>query len=325
MNILITGGAGFLGQRLVAELLLRGELRGGGLALSPITSITVLDAFVDGITLTDRRVRVIRGDIGDPGVLASVLDQATASIFHLAAVVSGAAEADFDLGMRVNFDATRMLFERCRALAHRPRVVMASSVAAFASAGAGAIVCETTAPAPLSSYGTQKVLAELLLNDYTRKGFIDGIALRVPTVCVRPGKPNAAASGFASSIIREPLAGRQAVCPVPAETLMWLMSPKLAIDNLIHAHEMAGHAIGYPRTVTLPGLSITVGAMALALRAVAGDEIAELIRWSPNEAIGRIVQSWPGTIDTPRARALGFRADARFEDVIDQYRDSLGA
>lgn len=323
MKVLITGGAGFLGQRLVFALLKRGSLSAPSGAQEAITHVTLLDALSPLHIPCDPRVSFVKGDVTSAQSLVDTLDEATTSIFHLAAVVSGAAEADFDLGMRINLDATRLLLEHCRTLGHVPRVVMTSSVASFSNAESGAPISEDTAPTPMSSYGAQKVIGELLVNDYSRKGFIDGRTLRVPTVSVRPGKPNAAASSFASGIIREPLSGEDALCPVPKETRMWLMSPRLAIDNLIHGHELSKEAIGYPRTITLPGLSVSVGEMLAALAAVAGEAVANRVRLAPNEAIRRIVASWPGQIDTPRALKLGFVADTDFESVIREYCASL--
>jgi D-erythronate 2-dehydrogenase len=325
MKVLITGAAGFLGQRLLSEFLKRRFLSGKNQAREPIDQITLLDQIAPPSLGCDPRVKFVEGDITDASCLASVLDESTTSIFHLAAVVSGAAEADFDLGMRINLDATRLLLERCREVGHVPRVVMTSSVASFSSSQLGNAITEDTAPTPMSSYGTQKVIAELLVNDYSRKGFIDGRTLRVPTVSIRPGKPNAAASSFASGIIREPLAGVEAVCPVPADTLMWLMSPRLAIDNLVFGHELAEDVIGFPRTITLPGLSVSAGEMVSALRSVAGEDVANLVRWTQNESIKRIVLSWPGSIATPRALRLGFRADTDFTSMIREYRDGLVA
>jgi len=235
-------------------------------------------------------------------------------------VVSGAAEADFDLGMRVNLDASRHLLERCRALGHVPRVVFTSSVAAFGGS-LPAVIPDDFSPTPMSSYGAQKVIGELLVSDYSRKGYIDGRVLRMPTISVRPGKPNAAASSFASGIIREPLNGEAAAAPVSPETPMWLMSPRLAIENLIHGHEVDAAAVGYPRSISLPGLSVRVREMVDALRAVAGDAVADLVRWEPDEAIKRIVESWPGAFAATRAKALGFKADDSFAAIIRAYQE----
>lgn len=317
-KVVITGGAGFLGRRLTQKLLALGQLKGPDGAAHRIDQLVLLDmAAPEG--LDDPRVQVITGDIADPALLARAIDQDTHSIFHLAAVVSGAAEADFDLGMRVNLDATRGLLERCRSLGHRPRLVFTSSIAVFGGK-LPAVVPDDYPTTPMSSYGAQKAMGELLVSDYSRKGYIDGRALRMPTISVRPGRPNAAASSFASGIIREPLKGIAAVVPVAPETPMWLMSPRLAIENLIHGHELEATTIGMPRTITLPGLSVTVRSMVEALREVAGEQVASLVRWEPDAAISRIVESWPGAFAAVRARALGFKADASYADAIRAYR-----
>jgi nucleoside-diphosphate-sugar epimerase len=317
-RVLITGGAGFLGKKLARKLLERGQLDGRA-----IDKLVLLDVAAPA-DLNDPRIETLAGDIADPAVLERAIDRDTQSVFHLAAVVSGAAEADFDLGMRINLDASRHLLERCRALGHVPRVIFTSSVAAFGGKLPAAIP-DDFAPTPMSSYGAQKVMGELMVSDYSRKGFIDGRTLRMPTISVRPGKPNAAASSFASGMIREPLNGEAAVAPVSPETRMWLMSPRLAIENLIHGHEVDAAAIGFPRSISLPGLSVSVRDMLAALRAVAGDKAADLVRWEPDDAIKRIVESWPGEFAATRAKALGFKADASFADVVRAYMaDELG-
>jgi nucleoside-diphosphate-sugar epimerase len=232
--------------------------------------------------------------------------------------VSSQAEADFDLGMKVNFDATRLILERARALNHRPRVVFTSSVAVFGGT-LPETVLDTTATTPQSSYGTQKVMGELLVTDYSRRGFIDGRALRMPTVSVRPGAPNKAASSFASGIIREPLNGESAVCPVAPETVMWLASPRTAVENLIRGHEVDSAALGASRVLNMPGLSVSVKEMVAALKRAAGDDAVKRIRWEADESIMRIVNSWPGNFATARADALGFGRDPGYDDIIRAY------
>jgi len=227
MNVLITGGAGFLGTWLARELLARGTLPDSDRREQPILRLTLLD-IVPPPQIDDPRVRAVVGSIVDSEVVERALESDTQVIFHLASIVSGQAELDFDLGMRANFDATRLLLERARRIANTPRFLFTSSVAVFGGA-LPPVVQDDTAPTPQSSYGTQKLMCELLVTDYRRKGFVDGRSLRLPTICVRPGAPNKAASSFASSIIREPLAGQNAVCPVLPETLMWLMSPRWAV------------------------------------------------------------------------------------------------
>lgn len=323
MKVLITGGAGFLGRRLAAKLLERGTLKGADDKDSRIDQIVLVD-IVQGAPLPDKRVRPIVGDIGDPDFLKSTIDANTDSIFHLAAIVSGQAEADFDLGMRINVDASRHLLDICRGLGHRPKVVFASSVAVFGGE-LPAMVLDTTALTPQSSYGMQKAVVELFVNDYTRKGFIDGRVLRLPTICVRPGRPNAAASSFASGIIREPLNGEPAVCPVNANTRLWLLSPETVIGSLVFGHDVAAAALGTNRNINVPGLSLTVGDMVSALERVAGAEVINRIQWTADTRIERIVSTWPGALDTAKAHALGFPRDENFELVIRQHvRDELG-
>jgi nucleoside-diphosphate-sugar epimerase len=325
MQVLITGGAGFLGLRLARLLLERGALDVDGAPVE-LTGISLLDV-VAPPPLDDPRVRVLTGDLSDPAVLNQAIDARTGAVFHLAAVVSGQAEADFELGMRVNLDAARALLETCRALharhGHRPRVVFTSSVAVYGGT-LPAVVQEDTALNPRSSYGAQKAIGELLLSDYSRRGFVDGRVLRLPTISVRPGKPNAAASSFASGIIREPLAGQAANCPVSADTPLWLLSPRAAIAALVRGMELDGDAFGERRTVNLPGLSVTPRDMVAALRRVAGDGIADRVTWERDARIENIVGTWPAAWNTERALALGFAGDAGFDAVIRAYMEDAG-
>lgn len=313
METLITGGAGFLGTRLARALLARGTLTGPDGSQQAITGLTLLD--IVPAAIDDPRVRVVVGDISDADVIARALTPQTTSIFHLAAIVSGQAEADFELGMRINFDATRLILERARTVGTRPRVVFTSSVAVFGGP-LPAQVSDGTIATPQSSYGAQKLMGEILVTDYSRKGFIDGRALRMPTICVRPGVPNKAASSFASGIVREPLNDQPAVCPVAPETPMWVMSPRKAIEGLIHGHEIDGAALGATRTLNMPGLATSVREMVGALEKVAGASVASRIRWEPDPAVIRIVNSWPGSFDPARATALGFAADPDFESIV---------
>ena len=314
MNVLITGGAGFLGRRLARALDARGFLTGHEGQREAIDRIVLLDV-APAAGLESARMTSVVGDVADRSVLERAIDEATTSVFHLAAVVSGAAEADFDLGMRINVDATRQLLEVCRQGGHRPRVVFTSSVAVFGG-DLPDVVQETTALTPQSSYGAQKAIAELLVGDYSRKGFIDGRALRLPTIVVRPGRPNAAASSFASGIIREPLNGEAALCPVEADARLWILSPGKAVDCLIAGHEIDPDALGTRRAVNLPGISVTVGEMVAALERAAGADVSARIRWEPDGLIQRLVQGWPGAFNTVRAEALGFRADADIDEII---------
>ena len=320
MNVLITGGAGFLGLQLARLLLKRGSLNLDGKAVT-IDRLTLLDVVAPQID--DARVRVVTGDLSDPAVLARAMDADTGAVFHLAAVVSGQAEADFDLGMRVNLDASRALLETCRQLGHRPRVVFTSSVAVYGGK-LPAVVQNDTALNPQSSYGAQKAIGELLLSDYSRRGFVDGRVLRLPTISVRPGKPNAAASSFASGIIREPLAGEAANCPVAPETSLWLLSPRGAITALVNGMELDGARFGNRRVVNLPGLSVTARQMVEALRRVAGDTVADRVTWQREERIENIVGTWPAAWDVTRAVELGFQSDANFDDVIRGYMEDAG-
>jgi D-erythronate 2-dehydrogenase len=317
MKILITGGAGFLAQRLARELLARGSVKDKHGKAQTITELVLLDV-VHGSDFGDNRVRSEVGDIAERSVLDSVIDDKTAAIFHLAAVVSGQAEADFDLGMRINLDASRLLLETCRQRGHTPRVVFTSSVAVYGG-DLPKVVQNDTALNPQSSYGAQKAIAELLLNDYTRRGFVDGRVLRLPTISVRPGKPNAAASSFASGIIREPLNGEAAVCPVAGTTRLWLLSPRKAIESLIAGLEIDSAALGNQRVLNLPGISVSVDEMVAALREVAGDETAKRIVWEPDARVEKIVGSWPGQWDTSRAERLGLTGERSFADVIRGY------
>jgi nucleoside-diphosphate-sugar epimerase len=313
MKVLITGGGGFLGHRLARTLLDQGILARSDGTVAPITQITLLDtAFPADV---DPRLRTIKSDLGAPGALAAALDPDTHSVFHLAAVVSAGAEADFDLGMRVNLDGTRMLLEACRGLSRPPRLVFASSVAAFGGA-LPATLDDSTTPAPQSSYGAQKVIGEYLVTEYTRRGFIDGRSIRLPTIVVRPGRPNLAASSFASAIIREPLAGRPYACPVPESTGIWLLSPLKAIESFVHAHALPASAWGTHRVVNLPGISVSVQEALEALARIVGTETAARVRFVPDARIQAIVGTWPTRFATPRARALGFTADPDIEAVI---------
>ena len=280
MHVVITGGAGFLGQRLARAILDAGYVRRDG-EPEAVNKLTLLDV-VAANTFGDRRVESVTADITDQGILERLIDSRTAAVFHLAAVVSGQAEADFDLGMRVNFDATRLLLERIRHIGGGVRFVMTSSVAVFGG-GLPEVVPDNHIWAPQSSYGTQKAMADLLLSDYARKGFVDARSVRLPTIVVRPGKPNLAASSFASGIIREPLYGTEAVCPVLPETLLWLMSPRLVISNLLHAFDLPANRFGR-RVINLPGLSIRVGEMIAALERIAGPRATGLIRMQRDPA-----------------------------------------
>jgi len=313
VKVLITGGGGFLGQQLARSLLAHGKLSGQG-----ISTISLLDAAYPANAVADARLRALTGDISDPEVLADACPPDTGVAFHLAAVVSGAAEADFDLGMRVNLEGTRLLLEQLRRCAKPPRLVFASSVAAFGGTLPD-VLDDSTTPTPQTSYGTQKVIGEYLVSDYARKGFIDGRSLRLPTIVVRAGKPNAAASSFASGIIREPLNGVVSQCPVSPETGVWLLSPGKVTEAFLHASQLPPEAWGTNRVVNLPGLTATVREMVAALSYIGGTKAASLVKFKPDPRIQRIVETWPVRFRTPRALSMGFKADDDFESVVSAY------
>jgi len=313
MTALITGGAGFLGRRLAKRLLERSEFE----------RIVLLDIAPATDVGPANRVTSVVGDLTDRSLLARLIDADTTSVFHLAAVVSGMAEADFDLGMKVNLDGTRALLEACRGAGHCPRVVFSSSVAVYSNSTAGRM-SELTAVTPQTSYGIQKAAAELLMNDYSRKGFVDARILRLPTITVRPGRPNAAASSFASGIVREPLNGETAVCPVDRDARMWVLSPATAIDCFMVAHDLPAGRLGPNRILNLPGLSVSVGEMAAALERVAGAQAVQRIRWERDPRIAAMVATWPGALDDSRAIALGFPRDRNFDEIIQAYIASEG-
>jgi nucleoside-diphosphate-sugar epimerase len=321
MRILITGGTGMLGRRLVLALLERGYVTGSEGAKTDIRKIVVFDKFPPQPALPDDpRLEVITGDITQREIIDALVTQDTNLVFHLAAIVSGEAEENFDLGMQVNFFATYYLLEACRRLGSRPRFVFASSVAVFGG-DMPEVIEDGTALTPQTSYGTQKAIGELLINDYSRKGFVDGRALRLPTIVVRPGKPNRAASTFASSIIREPLQGQPAICPVSADARMWILSPRHAIKSFIYAAELPAEAWGSSRAVALPGLSVSIGEMVEDLREIAGPTVVNRISWEPDPFIEKLVYGWPIDFAPKRALAMGFGADQSMKEIIQAFID----
>ncbi|MGH8688612.1 MAG: D-erythronate dehydrogenase [Burkholderiales bacterium] len=313
MKILITGGGGFLGFRLARALLARGQL--GGRA---ITALTLLDGAFPPAAAADPRLRAVVGDVSDAATIAAVCPPDTDAVFHLAAVVSGAAEADFDLGMRVNLRGMQLLLEQMRKCARPPRLVYTSSVAAFGG-DLPAVLDDETLANPQTSYGAQKVIGEYLVSDYSRKGSLDGRSLRLPTIVVRAGKPNAAASSFASGILREPLNGQPSECPVGPDTGVWMLSPGRVVEAFLHAWELAPEAWGTRRWLNLPGITATVAEMVAALKKVAGAKAAERVVFKPDARIQAIVKTWPANFRTPRSLAMGFKADADVESIIRQY------
>jgi len=319
MDVLITGGAGFLGVKLAKKLLERGTLAGPDGKQHTLSRIVLLDQ-VAAQGFTDPRIVSMTGDVADAASVARALTPSVQTVFHLAAVVSGEAESDFDLGMRINLDATRILLEQARRNGNKPRFVFTSSVAVFGG-DLPAKVLDTTPATPQGSYGAQKAMCELMVTDYARKGFVDGRSVRLPTVSVRPGKANKAASSFASGIIREPLNGVTSICPVPPTTRMWVLSPRSTVNNLIHAHEVDGAVFGSAGAVNLPGLSITVGEMVAAMGRVAGEAPVKLIQWQEDAAIMKLVRTWPGDFITSRGENMGFVRDTNYDDVVRAYMD----
>ena len=312
MKVLIIGGAGMVGRNLAEALVASGRLGD-----RPVTEVTLFDVVPAMTQGTDSlRVRAETGDIADRATVDALIAPRPDVIFHLAAIVSGEAEADFDKGYRINLDGTRNLFEAIRAIpGYHPRVVYTSSIAVFGAPFPEAIG-DDFITAPMTSYGAQKMIGELLLNDYSRRGIFDGVGIRLPTIVVRPGKPNKAASGFFSGIIREPLAGLEAVLPVDDDVRHWVASPASATGFLIHAATMDTAPLGARRCLTMPGLSVTVGEMIAALGEVAGQDKVALIRRQPDATIRGIVAGWPRNFDAARATAAGFVADASFQDII---------
>jgi D-erythronate 2-dehydrogenase len=315
MHILIIGAAGMVGRKLTERL-----ARDKSLGSAPIDQLTLVDVVVpDKPKDFTGKVVSQAADLANPGVAASLMATRPDIIIHLAAIVSGEAEADFDRGYRINLDATRALFEAIRQEGLKspyvPRVVFTSSIAVFGAPFPNKIGDEffTT---PLTSYGTQKAIGELLLSDYSRRGFFDGIGIRLPTICIRPGKPNKAASGFFSNILREPLSGQEAVLPVAETVRHWHASPRAAVGFLLHAMTMDLSTLGARRNLTLPGLSATVAEQIESLRQVAGEKAVRLIRREPDPTIIRIVSGWPQDFDAKRATALGFKAEKSFAEII---------
>src|SRR5208282_2431919 len=325
MNVLIVGAAGMIGRKLTQRLARDGRLAGEAIDGAHLVDIVAPDPLDAPFPVVCEAF-----DIAASYVAPRLAGRRPDVIFLLASIVSGEAETDFDKGYAVNLGGTQALFEAIRrenALsggAYRPRLVFTSSIAVF-GAPFPDVIGDEFAPAPLTSYGTQKAIGELLLADYSRRGFFDGIGLRLPTICVRPGAPNKAASGFFSGIIREPLAGKEAILPVGDDVRHWHASPRSAVEFLLRAAELDLSLLGSRRTLNLPGVSATVGEQIEALRRVAGDQAARLIRREPNETIARIVAGWPRAFDPARAKSLGFRAETDFAAIIQAYiEDDFG-
>jgi D-erythronate 2-dehydrogenase len=313
MHVLITGAAGMIGRKLTARLMRDGALAGGAIERMTLTDVVAPEAPLGA----PFAAATAAGDLAAAGAAGRAIADRPDVIFHLAAIVSGEAEADFDKGYRVNLDGIRELLEAIRLAGdgYRPKLVFASSIAVFGAPFPDPIGDEFFLT-PLTSYGTQKAISELLLADYTRRGFVDGIGIRLPSIVVRPGKPNKAASGFFSSIIREPLAGQEAVLPVSEDVRHWFASPPAAVEFLVHAAGLAGERLGARINLTMPGLCCTVGEEIAALARVAGADVAKRIRREPDAAIAKIVAGWPQNFDARRATALGFRAETSFDEII---------
>jgi nucleoside-diphosphate-sugar epimerase len=322
MHILITGAAGMIGRKLTARLVNDGALNG-----KPLEKLTLID--VSAPPKPEKfsgKVETTATDIADPAAVAAAVAGRPDVIFHLAGVVSGEAELDFEKGIRVNLDGSRRLLDAIRAAGdgYRPRLVFTSSIAVFGAPFPDAIADDFHLT-PLTSYGTQKAAVELLQADYTRRGFVDGVGIRLPSIVVRPGRPNKAASGFFSSIIREPLNGEEAVLPVAESVLHWHASPRAATGFLIHAAGLDAAKLGPRVNLTMPGVCCTVAEQIAALRRIAGDKVAARIRREPDALVARIVAGWPSRFDPVRALALGFKAEASFDEIIRVHiADELG-
>lgn len=327
MRLIITGGHGFIGIQLAQQLLRNGTITTADGQQHAIDSLCLTDVQALGSTegnaelLADDRVQSLVGDLADPAHLTTLMAEPPDVIVHLAAIVSGQAEAEFDLGMRVNLDATRQLLEHARRLPSPPVVVFASSVAVYGGQQLPDVLDDATVALPQTSYGAQKLMSEILISDMTRKGFINGHSLRLPTVIVRPGKPNAAASSFASGILREPLNGEAALCPVATNTALWVTSPSCVVNNLIHAISVPVQAD--TQTLSLPGMTVTVDDMVNALRQYAGSATVERITFEVDEHISAIVRSWPAHFDLTRAADLGFKAPESLDAVLREYSQTL--
>jgi nucleoside-diphosphate-sugar epimerase len=311
MRVLVTGAAGMVGRKLTKRLMEADAVGGKTISALDLHDVVAFEA----MSSPAMRVTVHVGDLAVEGAAAALVEPRPELIFHLAGVVSGEAEANLELGYRVNLDGTRALFDAIRQAGNAPRVVFTSSIAVYGGPYPD-VIPDDFDTVPLTSYGTQKLMSEALLNDYTRRAFFDGIGLRFPTICVRPGKPNKAASGFFSNIIREPLVGLPAVLPVPREVVHTHASPRSAVGFLIHAAELEGERVGPRRNITLPGVGVSVGEQIEALRRVAGQDAVDLIREEYDEAVWALVKNWPTRFEARRARELGFEAETSFDEII---------
>jgi len=315
MKILVTGAAGFLGGRLVRALLSQPS---GFPAVSHIIAADATPADIG-----DPRVTTRAGSIADPAFVRAIVEPGIDLVYHLAAVLSGQSEAEFDTALHVNMDGTRLLLEACRGLGSRPRLVFSSTVAVFGGV-LPALVPESQVLQPQTTYGVTKAIAEMLVSEYSRRGFVDGMSCRLATITVRPGQANSALSSFVSGIIREPLGGIDTVCPVPLETPIWISSPAAVIRNLVHAGRIATAALGSERALNLPGLSVTAGEMLASLERIGGRAARGRVRVEREERVARAMCGWPAALDATRALALGFTADTDVDAVVRQYVDDMG-
>jgi D-erythronate 2-dehydrogenase len=321
MHILITGAAGMIGRKLTARLAKDATLNGQAIDRLTLIDVAAPEKPAGFGGTVDARI----ADLSAEGAAAAAVAAKPDVIFHLAGVVSGEAETDFEKGYRVNLDGTRALLEAVRAASgYSPKLVFTSSIAVFGAPFPDAIPDDFHLT-PLTSYGTQKAICELLLADYTRRGILEGVGIRLPTICVRPGKPNKAASGFFSGIIREPLAGQEAILPVADSVMHWHASPRAAVGFLIHAAGLTRAQLGNRVNLTMPGVCCTVGEQIAALRRIAGDKVVGRIKRAPDELVERIVAGWPRRFDARRSLALGFKVEATFDDIIRAHiEDELG-
>jgi D-erythronate 2-dehydrogenase len=318
MKVLVTGAAGMLGRKFCDRIATAGSIAG-----QKVQRLTMADIVEPPGIGAPFEVQSFAGDLAEPGIAERLIADHPEIILHSAAVVSGEAETDFDKGYRINVDATRELFEAIRRAAYQPRVIFTSSIAVF-GAPFPDVIGQEFFSTPLTSYGTQKAIGELLLADYTRKGFFDGIGIRLPTICVRPGRPNRAASSFFSSIIREPLNGQEAILPVPDTVRHWFASPHSAIGFFFRAAEIDSAGLGPRRILAMPGLSATVGEMIESLGRCAGSERIKLIRRVPDSTIMKIVEGWPMALDASRAEDLGFKAETNFDEIVRAHIEDEG-
>lgn len=319
MHVVVTGAAGFLGQKLARKLLAGATLTGPGGRPHETSKLTMFDVAPPAADIAqDKRVRVVTGDVSNEKLVRDLVSGDVSSVFHFAAVVSAGAEADFDLGMRVNLDGTRYVLEACRALKAPPRVVFTSSCAVYGG-DMPKVIKDDTPLTPQTSYGAQKAMGEFMVNDMSRKGFIDGRSLRLPTIVVRPGKPNKAASTWASSIIREPLQGDGVECPVDPSVAMYVLSPRRVVEAFVHAHELPAAKFGFNRALFLPGITVSVGEMLEALKRAGGQKAVDRVKFVPDPMIRKIVAGWPPHFDAVRARSLGFEPDGNYDQIVDAF------